>query len=102
NAALDSAKAGLGGSTPFEKDKGGSGKGGGSGTEKEEEPEILDQLEDEADLYHDVDLRIKEISKDLDRHQDQQEKLTGKDLIDNLNEQLDILEKQKEAYNDKL
>lgn len=102
NAALDSAKAGLGGSTPFEKDKGGSGKGGGSGTEKEEEPEILDQLEDEADLYHDVDLRIKEISKDLDRLQDQQEKLTGKDLIDNLNEQLDILEKQKEAYNDKL
>ena len=103
NKALDSAKAGLGGSTPFEDKKGSGGKGEkGSGTEKEEEPEILEQLEDEADLYHDVDLRIKEISKDLDRLQDQQEKLTGKDLIDNLNEQLDILEKQKEAYQDKL
>ena len=102
NKALDSAKAGLGGSTPFE-DKKGSGRGGkGSGSDKEEEPEILDQLEDESDLYHDIDLRIKEITTDLDRLQDQQKKLTGKDLINNLNKQLDILEKQKEAYQDKL
>ena len=102
NAALDSAKAGLGGSTPFEDGKGSGGGGKGSGSEKEEEPEILDQLADESDLYHDIDLRIKDISKDLDRLQDQQKKLTGKDLIDNLNKQLDILEKQKEAYQDKL
>lgn len=102
NAALDSARAGLGGSTPFEDGKGSGGGGKGSGSEKEEEPEILEQLADESDLYHDIDLRIKDISKDLDRLQDQQKKLTGKDLIDNLNKQLDILEKQKEAYQDKL
>lgn len=96
--ALQNASSGLGG-TPSK----GSGSGGGGGSsDKEKEPEIIEQIEDEADSYHDVDLRIKEITKDLDRLQDKQKKLTGKDLINNLNQQLKLLEKQKEAYNDKL
>lgn len=98
NAALAGASSGLGGKSP----SGSGGRGSDSSAKKEEEPEILDQLEDEADLYHDIDLQIKNISEDLDRLQKQQEKLFGKDLIDNLNKQLEILEKQKEAYEDKL
>lgn len=99
--ALDSARAGLGGATPFKKDKGGSG-GKGSGSGSEDEPEVIDLLEDESDLYHDIDLEIKTITNDLNKLQDKQKKLTGKELLDNLNKQLKVLEKQKEAYQEKL
>lgn len=85
---------------------GGSGSGGGDSggkeEQKEENAEIIDQLEDETDIYHDIDLIIKELTKDLSRLQDQQKKLSGKELIKNLNKQLEILEKQKEAYKEKL
>ena len=81
--------------------KGKGGKGGGGGS-KAKDPQHMDQLEEELDVYHDVDIKIKDITKDLDKLADKQDKLFGKDLIDNLNEQLNILEKQKEVYKEKI
>jgi hypothetical protein len=87
NSATDAAKnaaAGLG------------------GTYEEEDPEVLDYLEDEADRYHDINLEIEKLSTNLERLQNQQDKLYGQDLIDNLNEQLDILQQQNAAYKTKI
>lgn len=82
---------------------GGRGKGGGGGKEKKEkEPDTIDLLEEELDRYHDINLELEELENNLDRLNKQQEKLYGKELIDNLNEQLNILEKQKKAYEEKL
>ena len=98
-AALQGAKSGAGGKKDTSK---GSGSGGGSGKDNEKEADHIDQLEDEADTYHDIDLEISQIETDLKRLQDRQDKLSGKDLIDNLNKQLEVLEKQKKAYKDKI
>lgn len=99
-AALQGAASGTGGKKNTGK---GSGSGsGGSGKDSEKEADHIDQLEDEADTYHDIDLEISQIETSLKRLQDRQEKLSGKDLIDNLNKQLEVLEKQKKAYQDKI
>lgn len=99
-AALHGAASGAGGKKNTGK---GSGSGsGGSGKDSEKEADHIDQLEDEADTYHDIDLEISQIETSLKRLQDRQEKLSGKDLIDNLNKQLEVLEKQKKAYQDKI
>lgn len=98
-AALQGAASGAGGKKDTSK---GSGSGGGSGKDSEKEADHIDQLEDEADTYHDIDLEISQIETDLKRLQDRQDKLSGKDLIDNLNKQLEVLEKQKKAYKDKI
>ena len=102
--ALNSAKSGLGGSTPFEKDKSGKGgKGsGGKGSSSDTQADTMDLLQDESEVYHDIDLQIKNITKDLDALQKKQEKLAGKELTKNLQEQLDLLEKQKKAYATKI
>jgi TP901 family phage tail tape measure protein len=105
NLALESAKAGAGGSTPFEKDKsskGGKGSGGKGGSSSDAQADKIDLLQDESEVYHDIDLEIKNITKDLDALQKKQEKLTGKELTKNLQEQLDLLEKQKKAYGEKI
>lgn len=99
-AALHGAASGAGGKKNTGK---GSGSGsGGLGKDSEKEADHIDQLEDEADTYHDIDLEISQIETSLKRLQDRQEKLSGKDLIDNLNKQLEVLEKQKKAYQDKI
>ena len=70
--------------------------------EKEKDPDYIEYLEDEKDRYHDIDLIIKAIDKDLDNVQKTQKKLYGKDLINNLNQQVNLLEKQIEAYETKI
>lgn len=85
-----------------------SGKSGGKGknnTQKEEksgEIDYIQLLEDERDRYHDIDIIIKTLNKDLDNVQKTQKKLYGKDLIDNLNQQVNLLEKQVDAYEKKI
>lgn len=80
-----------------------SGKGanpdkGGS----KNEPDIMDKLEDEKDRYHDIDIILKQIETDLNRLEKQKDKLFGKDLIENLNKQLQTLDKQIDATNEKI
>jgi TP901 family phage tail tape measure protein len=67
-------------------------------------PDRMDKMEekDEIDIFHDINLQIKALTESLNRLQKQEEKLTGKDLINNLNKQLEVLEKQKAAYKTKI
>lgn len=74
-------------------------KGGGGGGNKKKKEE---HVKTEKDRYHDVNVRLKQIDKELEDIGKDQEKYFGKDLIKALNKELDILEKQKKAYKDKL
>lgn len=58
-------------------------------------------IEQEKDLYHDIDIEIKKINRDLERTQKIQDKLYGKQLLDNLNKQTAILEAQKRKLKEK-
>jgi len=62
----------------------------------------MEYLEDEADRYHDIDIRVKQLTDDLEELQELQDKLFGQDLIDNLNDQLGLLEAQNKAYQEKI
>lgn len=70
--------------------------------EKEKDPKLLEFLEDEFDRYHDINLIIKDITVNLQRMEKQQDKLYGRNLLDNMNKQLVILERQKKAYQEKI
>ena len=86
--------------------KGGKSSGKSSGkkgsSKKEKDPDKMDYLKDVADRYHDINLELEDLETNLNRLDKQQKKIYGKDLINNLNAQLDILEKQKAAYGVKL
>lgn len=79
------------------KGKGGKGKKGSTKTPKTQKP-----VTDKPDRYHDVNLKLKDIDNDLGKLQKKQQKLTGKDLLKNLNEQLKLLEKQVATYKEKI
>lgn len=86
-----------GGKVPGSKSSG--GKGGGS---KAKEPAEEKKVESKKDPYHDIDIIIKDISHDLDKLQKQQSKFFGQRLIDNLNKQYELLNKQIDATTQKL
>ena len=79
---------------------GSKGSGGGSGSSKE--PDTMDAIEDEKDRYHDVNVELDLISKDLDKLDKQKKKLFGQDLINNLNKRLGLLNKQIDTTNEKI
>ena len=81
---------------------GSSGKGGSGGSGSSSKPKTKDLKDETVDRYHDINIEIKKLSTDFERLADAQERLTGKDLIKNLNKQLEILEKQKKAYHEKI
>lgn len=86
------------------KNKGGSGsspKGKGSSS-KDPEAEQIDLLDDEADIYHDINIEIARLNEQLEDLQRVEKTFTGKDLIDNLNKQLEIYEKQRDAIAEKI
>ena len=70
--------------------------------EKIKDPGRIDYLEEEIDRYHDIDIKIKSIDKSLNNLEKTEKKLTGKDLIKNLNQQVNLLEKQIKAYKTKI
>ena len=62
---------------------GGGGKGGKGGSGKAAKPDTSKKdpkkpLEDQKDLYHDINIELKGISRDLERVQKVQERLYGK------------------------
>ena len=78
---------------------GGSKKSGGGGGGKSSKPdtsqkETKEELKKEVDLYHDINIEIGDLNRKFDNTQKKQDRLYGKDLIDNLNEQNDILDQQ--------
>lgn len=78
---------------------GGGGGGGGGGSSK---PKTEKKIESKKDRYHDVNARLSQIDDQLEDIGKDQEKLFGKDLIDSLNEELEILEKQRDTLKEKL
>lgn len=84
------------------KKSGGGGKGGGGGGSKTSEPKKEDPLKEKIDRYHDVNVKLKQVEEELNDLDKVQDKLFGADLIKNLNKQLDILEKQRDVYKEKL
>ena len=68
----------------------------------EKDKKEIELLEDEKDLYHDINIEIQQLENSMSKLQDAQEKLYGKDLINNLQQQLDLLEKQEDAQRRKL
>ena len=89
-------------STIFGNIASGKGADGDKDNSSEKDPDYIEYLENEADRYHDINLELEDLETHLGRLDKQQKKLYGQDLINNLNEQLDILEKQKAAYEVKL
>ena len=81
---------------------GGGGGGGGKGAQPDtSKKDPKKHLEDQKDIYHDIDIEIKKINRDLKRVQQQQDRLYGKQLLDNLNKQTAILEAQKDKLKEK-
>ena len=81
------------------------GKGLGSDGKKDggkDELDHIDRLESELDLYHDINIELGRIDKQLSQLKNQQDKLLGQDLINNLNEQFTLLQKQIEKTKDKI
>ena len=62
----------------------------------------MDLLQDQVDIYHDINMEIKSLSKEMDKLGKQEKKLFGQQLIDNLNKQLGALQAQTSAYKEKI
>ena len=57
-------------------------------------PKKKDKIEDSVDRYHDINLELKKVSNQLKDVQDETEKLTGADLINNLTHQYELLNEE--------
>ncbi len=58
-------------------------------------------IKDERDLYHDINIEIKAIDRELERVSKKQDRMYGRDLLNNLNKQTEILEKHKKKLKEK-
>ena len=81
---------------------GGGDKGGSSGGNKGSEEKEVEDLEWEADIYHDINVELEQKSILLDKLKQQQDKLYGKALLDNLAKQKKALEEQQKLLETKL
>lgn len=75
-------------------------KRGGGGSKKD--PNTEKHVESKKDPYHDIDIKIKGVSKDLEKLQNQQSKFFGQSLINNLNKQYELLGKQIDLTKEKI
>lgn len=89
-------KSGGGG----KKSGGGGGKGGGGS--KASKPKKKDPIEEEIDRYERVNTLLKAIENDFDKIANEKDRLTGFDVADNMNEEIDLLEKQIALHKEKL
>ena len=99
NGAINNySSSNKGGKSPGKSNK----KSGGGGGGKESKPSTEKHLEKELDPYHDVNIQLNLLSKQLEKVQKQRDKLFGSKLIDNLNSQLNLLNKQIDLTNEKM
>ena len=78
---------------------GGGGRGGGGGSTPTKSYKTSDA---KKDPFHDVDNELSKLNTKFDRLTDNQDRLYGKNLLDNLNKQLDILNKIVDKNKEKL
>ena len=81
--------------------KGGSGGSGSSAKPNTNQKDTKKPLEDERDIYHDINIQIEKINRNVQRLQKQQDRLYGKTLLDNLNKQTSLLDQQKNKLKEK-
>ena len=80
--------------------KGGGGGGGGSG--KSYEPKKKDRVEDEIDRYERVNAELDTLSNRLEKVADEQERLAGFDVADNMSKQIGLIKEQIKWQQEKL
>lgn len=88
-----------GGSKGGGKKGGGGGGGGGGGSTP---TKTYKQTEKKKDRYHDVNNELSKLATNLEKLNEQQERLFGSDLLANLNKQLKVIEKQVSKTKEKL
>lgn len=81
---------------------GSGGSGGGSGSGDSYDPKIKEYQEDEIDRYEKVDTLLDAITADFEKLNDEQERLIGYDLADNITEQIYLLRQQIDLQKEKL
>ena len=86
---------------PSVSNSGGGDKGKGGSSKGSEEKEIED-LEWEKDIYHDINVELQQKQSLLDKLKKQQDKLYGRELLDNLAKQKKALEEQQKLLETKL
>lgn len=95
---INTAKAkGSGGS-------GGGGKkggGGGGGNKAPKKKDPIKKFKAKIDPYHDVNIKIGDTQEALDKLGKQRNKLIGKDAVDNLTKQIDLMEREKDLLKEK-
>lgn len=106
NGAVPSS--GRGGAGKSGGGKGGSGGGsggsggGGGGSDKAYEPKTKEQQEDEIDRYERVNAELDTLSDRLDKIAEEQDRLAGFDVADNISEQIGLIKEQIKWENEKL
>lgn len=84
---------------------GGGGKkggGGGGGSGKTYEPKEKDRVEDELDRYERVNAELDTLANRLEAVADEQERLAGFDVADNMSEQIGLIKEQIKWEQEKL
>ena len=81
--------------------RGGKGGKGGSGG-KAKEPNKAKGATNKADRYRNNTVKANKLANQMTKLNKQQERLTGKDALKNLQKQLEILEKQKDVIRERL
>ena len=83
---------------------GGGGKkgGGGGGSGKSYEPKKKDPVEDELDRYERVNAELDTLSNRLEKVADEQERLVGFDVADNMSKQIGLIKEQIKWQQEKL
>ena len=95
-----SLQKGSGKKTNFSPASSSSGKKSSGGSSSK--PKTIDPVKAEADRYHEVNTQITKVTNSLKKLTSQVEKLVGKRLLENLNEQWKQLNIQIENYQEKL
>ncbi len=105
---FSNASHGGGSKAPKSSGKGGGKGGGGKGSTKkptviktQQLSEAKSSITDRSDVYHDVNLALKEQEDKLDDIENKQKKLVNRDRLENLQEQNKELEKQKDLLDQK-
>ena len=79
--------------------KKGGGGGGGNKAPKKKDP--IKKFKAKIDPYHDVNIKIGDTQEALDKLGKQRNKLIGKDAVDNLTKQIDLMEQEKDLLKEK-
>lgn len=79
-----------------------SSGGGGGGGGKSYEPKTEEHLEAEPDRYQNVNAHLDRLSNNLEEIANEQDRLVGRDMLENMEKQVDLIQQQAEWHQKKL